>query len=149
MGEGPAGPEQGAGRRVESTFSGRSPRSGRSPGKADDRLGVCASAQTRVPEEGVENALAYRVDVWSQGYEGETPPKVADRPVSTPETAPSGPASGPLPDHVDVALARALDLAVSRGDLELVARLVEELRARRLAAAVNVVDLETARKAGR
>jgi hypothetical protein len=65
-----------------------------------------------------------------------------------PSGAPSGPASGPALDVLDRALTAALDLAVSRGDLELVARLVEELRARRLAAAVNVVDLETLRTRG-
>jgi hypothetical protein len=67
----------------------------------------------------------------------------------TPPGTPPGPTSGPAGDHLERALAAAMELAVARGDLELVGRLVEELRARRLAGAVNVVDLEAARKAGR
>lgn len=85
----------------------------------------------------------------SHGYERAESPKAPDSAPMAPPDGPLGPGSGPGGDVVASALARALDLAVSRGDLELVARLVEELRARRLAAAVNVVDLEAARKAGR
>lgn len=72
-------------------------------------------------------------------------------PPITPSGEPRGPGAGPAFDALDRALAAALELAVSHGDLELVARLVEELRARRLAAAVNVVALEsvTRQRSGR
>jgi hypothetical protein len=84
----------------------------------------------------------------SRPYEHAEPPKTPDTPPIAPSGEPLGPGIGPAGDVVARALAHALDLAVSRGDLELVARLVEELRARRLAAAVNVVDLETLRTRG-
>jgi hypothetical protein len=48
-------------------------------------------------------------------------------------------------DPVEAALARALDAAVAAGRLDGVAAIVEELRARRLAAESNVVRLENAR----
>jgi hypothetical protein len=48
-----------------------------------------------------------------------------------------------MTDPVEVALAKALDAAVAAGRLDDVARIVEELRARRVEHAPNVVDLRS------
>jgi integrase len=87
-----------------------------------------------VPEEGVENRGPRNVDASPQTYSRSEAIDAPEEARRDPDTAPIGPAIGPAPD-LDGALARALDVAVARGDLDLVAHIVEELRARRLEAA--------------
>lgn len=90
--------------------------------------------------KGFETAEKPVADVVSATYAPSTigpPPVTLRHNVDAPRI---GPASGPT-DALDLALARALSLAVEAGRLDLVTSIAEELRARRLAAAGNVVEL--------
>lgn len=104
--------------------------------RTDDRLLARGreAPQAEVPEEGVEGSEASDVDGASRGYSPSPLASTADGARSGADPAPIGPAIGPASD-LDAALSRALEAGVAAGDLELVARIVEELRARRLAAA--------------
>lgn len=64
-----------------------------------------------------------------------------------PESEGFGPTFGPA-SATEAALARALNLAAAAGRFDVVAQLAEELKARRLAAAGNVVELDARKRRG-
>lgn len=98
------------------------------------------SSETLAESKGFETTRGAAIDVHphtSVAAASEDPPASARTVVDADVI---GPAVGPT-DPVDATLARALALAVEAGRLDLVATIVEELRARRLSASPNVVAL--------
>lgn len=115
---------------------------------------ACGGAQTTTPTKRRRRVLRF---VGQPGLEDSGRPRSDEHPSTsapdasamTPVTArspvdasASGPAIGPMA-AVDLAFARALSVAVDAGRLDLVSTVTEKLRARRLAASSNVVELPT------
>jgi hypothetical protein len=98
-----------------------------------------------VPAQGFECGDPARIDQASQTYTSPPVPKTPDEARSTGDSDVFGPTIGPA-DPVEGALAQALDAAAAAGRFDVVAQLAEELRARRLASAGNVVELPTDRR---
>jgi hypothetical protein len=97
-----------------------------------------------VRRKGLESARGRNVGGASRGYSRSDASKAAEGVRKDPDTGPIGPTIGPGAE-LDRALARALALAVARGDLDVVARIVEELRARRLeSAGLSVIAISSA-----
>ena len=94
---------------------------------------------------GIERVHSANIDVASETYELSERPTSPDRSRSTPDAEAIGPTNGPM-GPVEAALARALDAAAVAGRFDVVAQLAEELRARRLAAAGNVLELAADRR---
>ena len=107
-----------------------------------------ASARAGERDTGFENGETAPIDAGSKAYERSRSPDTRDEARRSADAWPLGPACGPA-DPVDLALARALSAAVDAGRLDLVATLAEELRARRLAAAGNVVVMPSVRPKAR
>lgn len=80
-------------------------------------------------------------------------PKGPEEAPQGPVPAPGGPALGPAEgdeaERRERALTGLLELAVSRGDLALAAQVMDEVRAARLAASPNVVDLAATKRGAR
>jgi hypothetical protein len=104
-----------------------------------------------VPEEGVEHRAGDDIDEHPQASEdlGDDEASESSRyPVDANAIGPTiGPIDAPsmtaaaVAEDVETALARAVDRASAAGRWDVVAQLAEELRARRLAAAGNVVEM--------
>ena len=90
------------------------------------------------PTVGLEAKESARVDVHPQTSVVEARIVTAGSARNVVDAGAVGPSNGPT-DAEDSTLARALSLAVNAGRLDLVATIVEELRARRLASSPNVV----------
>jgi hypothetical protein len=101
-----------------------------------------------VEAPGIENSSAILESTHSPSIAGLASPRSQDGSGRTPESDTFGPGDGPALD-TETALARALDLAAAAGRFDVVAALADELKARRLAAAGNVVPIDEARRRGR
>jgi hypothetical protein len=84
-----------------------------------------------VPAQGFERRLLDGNSKNIEKSEGDASPKVTESASKGPETDRVGPPSGPVPDVVDLALARALEGAATAGEWALVGKLAGELEARR------------------
>lgn len=89
-----------------------------------------------------------RIDVHPHASAADAPAKPSEAPRYPVDADAIGPAIGPVLDALEQAMARALEAAAIAGRFDVVSQLAEELRARRLAAAGNVVEL-SGRKQGR
>jgi hypothetical protein len=84
-----------------------------------------------VPKEGVEPEQASSNSTNLDESTGADAPKSTESVNKGSEKGPGGPGTGPAPDVVEVALARALEAAAGAKEWALVAKLAGELEARR------------------